>query len=127
MLLEERVKDLPKGMSRQEVKELFPEYDSLLAYEKMHLDNKLQTREAIFRNKFERVFEVAGTLVLPLYFAYCVVNSPDPDIPKDIGPFRFLLSVGIGYIYGKLAGMSIGTLVYEIFDREGEIRSFLKF
>jgi len=104
-----------------DIGEQFPEYDNMLAIDKICLENSLDTRAANLRRNIERPLEVILTIGMPIATYFLVKEG---FIAPDPGVGRYALAALIGFVSGKALGTALGTIVNEIVDKEGEINQF---
>ncbi|MCA9477702.1 MAG: hypothetical protein KC535_00970 [Nanoarchaeota archaeon] len=113
---------LEKMISRADLKKLEPQYDSLLAIDKLIMENNYGTPHACLRKKFQRSFTVVGSLLFPL--GVYIISKDDPAFAHSLSSYVF--DGVIGGLTGFFAGVGLGTLVSETVLDEGEINTAYK-
>lgn len=108
--------------TRAQLRELYPGYDNMLAIDKICLEDIHNTRAGKLRKSIERPLEAILTIGLPVGLHFLAKEghaAPDP------GFIRYSVAALAGFVVGKTLGTAIGTIVYEVTDKEGEVGQYL--
>jgi hypothetical protein len=97
------------------------EYQRSSALGKILLENEHIPEAARYRNSFQRPLELIGLFGAPLYLDYLAKKGIVPPIENMT---RIYVSELAGFVMGYDLGLVLGTLAYETFGKEGDIRQF---
>jgi hypothetical protein len=106
-------------LTRYDLRRMYPDYDRLLAYEKIILEEKHNTKAAQFRRSATASLGAILAVALPIGYYFISKEGGVPPNPE----FMDYLEQGItGFAFGGIGGWCMATTVYEIFSEEGEVR-----
>jgi hypothetical protein len=108
-------------VSRPELRQN-PNYQNALPSEQIIIENKYLPEARRYRRSFQIPLEIMGTV--GMFFATYYLSKKGIIVP-DPGIIRYGLGGLIGFVEGRASGLVIGTLAYETFSQEGDIRQFL--
>jgi len=118
-----------KPLTRKEMGEKYPEYYSLDAIDRIELNLQENTQAGNYLRNFAPNLEIilAGTMVV----GTLVLNVISPEFRNEYPPneqwIRYCLAAVIGGTLGYGIRISFGTLAYETFSEEGEIREMFDY
>lgn len=109
--------------SREDMRRLFPEFDSMTALEKISLEIESHTRFGRYILKYTTIgalIGLAASIPGTYLLEYHHVISEKPFL------LNYISGSAIGACSGGGIGFSLSDLVYEIRNEEGDIRQFFK-
>jgi hypothetical protein len=104
-------------ITREELKKEHPEYDDLLAKDKIALEISEDTYSGNFYKKAMGLGALVGSVGGPLW----IKNLAKKGNIEPPVPLQYILSVPFGVFMGTVLGMSFGVLLYSAFNEEGEL------
>ncbi|MFZ5955375.1 MAG: hypothetical protein ACOYT4_03035 [Nanoarchaeota archaeon] len=109
------------GITREELRRMHPEYDSLSAFEKLKMESKYHTNAGNFIKDCGYIGTLAGAILSPLviYSLYkqgCTITKPDF--------LSYLAGEVLFSTFSFHLGAGIGQFTYELFGEEGEYNLF---
>jgi hypothetical protein len=110
-------------ITREEVRQHYPNYDHSKAYEKIFLEDSLDTMPGRIRKSIRRPLEAILTVGAPVavyFLAKEGYTAPNPS------PWIYAFATVEGLALGYTVGTVVGTAIYETFCREGELRTFFR-
>jgi hypothetical protein len=108
-------------ITRKELKQ-DSKYKKASALDKLFLENAYLPEARKYRKSFEIPLEIIGGIGMPIglyYLSKKGLAAPNPDV------VRYGLAGLVGIVSGWAIGLSLGTLTYETFSKEGDINQFI--